>query len=309
MPPQRAEQDASRHPRRPRGRRPGSRRPTRWWLDKLRQRAEGVQDELDLREPLTFASEVERDAAVRFFNAAYRAEESGLRQAHVLSDEMAALDPELAEALRLYGDEEGWHRELLVEFLDYLGGDVRPMGRVTGLFYDLYARAERMETIMLTNLMFETIGSTTYRLTLRNVDHPALKQMLRILTRDEAFHVPLNVHFMREVLRRKPELSRRRLQLLYSTLFVALVASTVASRRRAKAFDGLSVQELARAYAEQLAGLFLHEEDLALRPPRWLLRLVGIRDDELDAITSQVATSVAAAEASADRTAVTVTSL
>jgi hypothetical protein len=166
-----------------------------------------------------------------------------------------------------------------------------------------------METIMLTNLMFETIGSTTYRLTLRNVEHPAVKQMLRILTRDEAFHVPLNVHFMREVMRRKPELSRRRLQLLYSSLFVALVASTVASRRRAKAFDGLSVKELARAYSEQLAGLFLHEEDLQLKPPRWLLRLVGIRDDELDAITSSVATNVAAAEASADRAKVVVTSL
>ena len=290
-------------------RRPGSNRPTRWWLDKLRQRAEGAYDELDLSEPLAFGTEAERDAAVRFFNAAYRAEESGLRQAHALADEMAELDPELAEALHLYGDEEGWHRELLVEFLDYLGGEVRPMGTVTGLFYRLYARAERMETIMLTNLMFETIGSTTYRLTLRNAEHPAIKQMLRILTRDEAFHVPLNVHFMREVLRRKPDMSRRRLQVVYSTLFVALVASTVASRRRAKAFDKLTVQELARAYAEQLAGLFLHEEDLALRPPFWLLRLVGIRDDELETITSQVATSVAAAEASADRASVTVTSL
>ena len=299
MPPQSGERDGETSPsgRAPTRRRPGSVRPTGWWLDKLRQRAEGVYDELDLSEPIAFASEAERDAAVRFFNAAYRAEESGLRQAHVLSDEMAALDTELAEALRLYGDEEGWHRELLVEFLDYLGGEVRPMGKITGTFYKLYARAERMETIMLTNLMFETIGSTTYRLTLRNAEHPAIKQMLRILTRDEAFHVPLNVHFMREVMQRKPELSRRRLQWLYSGLFVALVASTVASRRRAKAFDKLSVQELARAYAEQLAGLFLHEDDLALEPPRWLLRLVGIRDDELDAITSHVGTSVAAAAA------------
>lgn len=310
MPPPSGERDGetSRGGRAP-NRRPGSRRPTRWWLDKLRQRAEGEQDELDLSHPLEFASEAERDAAVRFFNAAYRAEESGLRQAHALSEEMAALDPELAEALRLYGDEEGWHRELLVAFLDYLGGEVRPMGTVTGTFYKLYARAERMETIMLTNLMFETIGSTTYRLTLRNAEHPAIKQMLRILTRDEAFHVPLNVHFMREVIQRKPELSRRRLQWLYSTLFVALVASTVASRRRAKAFDKLSVRELARAYAEQLAGLFLHEDDLALEPPRWLLHLVGIRDDELDQITSHVATSVAAAAASADRSSVSVTSL
>ncbi|MEQ9322689.1 MAG: hypothetical protein RIF41_26220, partial [Polyangiaceae bacterium] len=127
MPPHSAERDddTSRARRASTRRRPGSVRPTRWWLEKLRQRAEGAYDELDLSEPITFATEAERDAAVRFFNAAYRAEESGLRQAHALSDEMAALDDELAEALRLYGDEEGWHRELLVEFLEYLGGEVR----------------------------------------------------------------------------------------------------------------------------------------------------------------------------------------
>src|SRR5690606_32166716 len=173
-----------------------STRPTSWWLGKLRQRAENMYEEkLELDEPIPF-TDAEREAAIRFFNAAYRAEESGLRQAHVLAEEMERLDPELAEALRLYGNEEGWHRELLTEFLAHIGGDVRPMGRITGTFYKLYARAQRMETIMLTNLMFETIGSTTYRMTLRHAEHRAVRQMLAILTRDEAFHVPLNVHFI-----------------------------------------------------------------------------------------------------------------
>ena len=284
-------------------------RPTSWWLDKLRQRSDDMYEEqLDLSEPIVFSDDAERDAAVRFFNAAYRAEESGINQAHVLAEEMRALDPELADALELYGNEEGWHRELLIEFLDYIGGEVRPMGTITKTFYSLYARAERMETIMLTNLMFETIGSTTYRMTLRHAKHPAVRQMLTILTRDEAFHVPLNVHFMREVLRRKPNVSRRRLQFIYHLLFVTLVASTIASRRRAKRFDNISVGDLARAYAEQLAGLFTHEHDLGLTPPRWLLKLLGIHD-KLDQITDRVATSVAAAAASADRRQVVVTAL
>jgi hypothetical protein len=267
------------------------------------------EESLDLSEPIPFADEAERDAAIRFFNAAYRAEESGLRQAHELAAEMEKLDPELAEALRLYGNEEGWHRELLTEFLAHIGGDIRPMGLITGLFYKLYAKAERMETIMLTNLMFETIGSTTYRMTLRHAKHRSVRQMLAILTRDEAFHVPLNVHFIRELLRRKPEVSRARLTFIYQLLFVTLVASTIASRRRAQKFDHIPLKDLARAYAEQLAGLFLHEKDLALEPPHWLLRLLGIDRDELEHITEKVAISVAAAEASADRQKVVVTAL
>jgi hypothetical protein len=289
---------------------PAASRPTSWWLDKLRQRASTMYDDkLDLSQPIEFASEAERDAAIRYFNAAYRAEESGLAQAHVLAEQMRADDPDLAEALRLYGNEEGWHRELLTEFLAYLGGDVRPMGTITGTFYKLYAKAERMESIMLANLMFETIGSTTYRLTLRTAEHPAVRQMLTILTRDEAFHVPLNVHFIREVLRRTPDSARPRLRLLYNLLFVALLLSSWASRRRAQKFDKLPVEVLMRAYAEQLAGLFLHEKDLDMKPPRWLLRLVGIRSDELDGIRERVAVSVAAAEASADRSRVSVTAL
>lgn len=285
-------------------------RPTSWWLDKLRMRAENMYDEhLELSEPIPFETEVERDAAIRFFNAAYRAEESGLRQAHELAGDMEKIDPELAEALRLYGDEEGWHRELLVEFLDHIGGAIRPMGKITGTFYKLYGKAERMETIMLTNLMFETIGSTTYRLTLRHAKHKSVRQMLAILTRDESFHVPLNVHFMRRILAERPRTSRRRLQFIYNLLFVTLVASTIASRRRAYAFDRIPLKVLSRAYAEQLAGLFLHEKDLQLLPPRWLLRMLGMTRDDIERIAREAAISLAAAEASADRTKVQVSAL
>jgi len=266
-------------------------------------------EHLDLSRPIPFESEVERDAAVRFFNAAYRAEESGLRQAHELAQEWESIDPDLAEALRLYGDEEGWHRELLTEFLEHIGGEIRPMGKVTGTFYKLYARAERMETIMLTNLMFETIGSTTYRLTLRYAKDKAVRQMLAILTRDEAFHVPLNVHFMRRVLAERPPRDRWRLKLIYQTMFVVLVASTIASRRRAQPFDQIPLKTLARAYAKELAGLFLHEEELDLRPPRWLLRLLGFDRKDVAKMANDAAISLAAAEASADRTKVVVTAL
>src|SRR5678815_5491421 len=118
---------------------PPASRPTAWWLAMLRRRAERMYDEeLRLDEPIQWSSEEERTAAIAFFNAAFRAEESGLTQAHTLADEVAAWDPDLAECLRLYGNEEGWHRKLLTEFLAYLGGEVRPMGRVTGTFYKVY---------------------------------------------------------------------------------------------------------------------------------------------------------------------------
>src|SRR5262249_7566704 len=148
-------------------------RSTGWWLSALRRRRERMYEEgLDLTRPVSWESDEEHRAAVAFFNAAFRAEESGLRQAHELADEIAQMDPDLAETLRLYGDEEGWHRELLTDFLQFLGGEVRPMGRVTRTFYKLYGRAKKMESIVLVNLMFETIGSTTYRMALSRVKHP-----------------------------------------------------------------------------------------------------------------------------------------
>jgi hypothetical protein len=259
--------------------------------------------------PIAWRSPAEQRAAIRFFNAAFRAEESGLRQAHELARELAAVDPELAEALRLYGNEEGWHRELLTDFLAFLGGEITPMGRVTGLLYRLYGRAERMESIVLTNLMFETIGSTTYRLALGRVDHPAARRMLTILTRDESFHVPLNVHFLRRVLARRPAHARRRLWLIHRLLFLSLLALPLASRPKAREFDGIGKLELSRAYACALAALFTREPDLGLSPPPFVLFLLGIRDRDFGALDTAIPTSVEAAERAAERENVAVTAL
>jgi hypothetical protein len=277
-------------------------RPTRWWKEALERRAERMYEEhLDWSEPVAFASEEERRACIRFFNAAYRAEESGLTQAHELADEVMAIDPELADCLRLYGNEEGWHRELLEEFLGRIGGEVAPMGRITGTFYKVYGQAEDLETIMLTNLMFETIGATTYRLALARVRQPVIRQMLTILTRDESFHVPLNVHFIRQVLPGLSPLRRVKLRAVYHTVYGALLASAAASRRVAKAFDHISFGELSRAYVENLGRLFLHEEDLALRPLPPLLWAFGTTTSRLKKSGAVDAISLAAAEAAIDR--------
>ncbi len=275
----------------------------------LERRAGKMHDEsLDLSTPIEWSSEEERLAALKFFNAAFRAEESGLRQAHELASEVAAWDPTLSRVLELYGNEEGWHRELLTSFLGFLGGSVQPMGRVTRTFYSLYARAKRMETIVLTNLMFETIGATTYRLALGKVKHPAARQMLTILTRDESFHVPLNVHFLRQILLRKPE-AKKRLRVVFVLLFASLLLLPLASRPKAKAFDNISTLELMRAYGEYLGRLFANEPELGLEPPRLLLRLVGVENRELTKNDELTVTSIEAAELAADRGAVSVTAL
>lgn len=288
----------------------GSTRPTAWWLAMLQKRAERMGDErLDLSEPIVWSSELERRAAIAFFNAAFRAEESGLAQAHGLAAQVLASDPELAACLRLYGDEEGWHRALLTEFLAYLGGEIRPMGRVTSTFYKLYGRAKSLESIVLTNLMFETIGSTTYRLALGRARHPAVRQMLTILTRDESFHVPLNVHFLRAALARAPKSARPKLLVIYHALFVALLASAAASRRRAKDFDRIPFGVLAKAYAEQLGKLFLHESDLAFRPSSLLLRLFGLDPAELATSEDDSVVSIRAAERAVERERVVVGAL
>lgn len=266
---------------------------------------EYVEPDAEIR----WSSPEEQQAAVRFFNAAFRAEESGLTQAHQLAHTVAEWDPDLAEVLRLYGNEEGWHRELLTAFLDRIGGSITPMGRVTRTFYRLYGRAERMETIVLTNLMFETIGATTYRLALRNVAQGPARRMLTILTRDESFHVPLNVHFLRQILRRASPHARTRLRLLYQLLFVSLTLLPLASRPKARAFDRISTLELSRAYAEQLAQLFAREHDLDFPPPRWVLRALGLSPERLGNAVDLPVTSVEAAERAAERDAVQVTPL
>jgi hypothetical protein len=133
--------------------------------------------------------------------------------------------------------------------------------------------------------------------------------MLTILTRDESFHVPLNVHFLREALGRAAPATRLRLQALYHLLFVALLASSAASRRRAQAFDRIPFAELSTAYAEHLARLFLHESDLRFTPSAALLRLFGLDRDTLAAAEDLSAVSIEAAERAVDRAQVSVTAL
>jgi hypothetical protein len=267
------------------------------------------EEKLDWSQPVIFASPEEKEACVRFFNAAYRAEESGKAQALALAESVREWDAELAECLVLYGNEEGWHRELLEEFLHRVGGTIRPMGRVTGTFYRVYAQAKDMETIMLTNLMFETIGSTTYRMALGRVgQRSVVRQMLTILTRDESFHVPLNVHFIRQILARTGPLRRAKLTAIYHAVYLALIGSAYASRRVAQDFDHLSFKELSTAYVENLGRLFLHESDLRLRPAPLLLRAFGL-DTRALASAEASAISVAAAEAAIDRERVAVTAL
>jgi len=287
-----------------------SERSTGWWLSALRRRRERMHyEKLDLSQPVEWESEAERTAAVAFFNAAFRAEESGLRQAHELADEIAQVDADLAETLRLYGDEEGWHRELLTEFLDHIGGQIKPMGRVTGTFYKLYGRAKRMESIVLVNLMFETIGSTTYRLALSRVKHPAIRPMLTILTRDESFHVPLNVHFLKHAMKGKSASSRLRLRMLYKLMFLALLGSAYASRRKAAAFDKISFNELAAAYAEHLAALFAKEPELGFFPPPFVLAALGIDGKGLATSEAAKRVSVEEAERAIDRESTVVSAL
>jgi len=254
-------------------------RSTQFWLEALRRRRARIEGDAPFSsEPIHFDSELEREAAVRFFNAALRAEESGLTQAHALAEQFEPLDSDLAEVLRLYGDEEGWHKQLLLEFLPLFGGEVRPMGRVTRTFYRLYGRAKRIDTILLTNLMFETIGATTYRLALGTVKEPQAQLMLRVLAQDEAFHIPLNVHFLRQAILRdgQPE---ARLKWVFLLLYLSLGLLPWASRPKARAFDRISAPVLALAYLEALGKVFESETGLGLRPPRWprslLRRIVG----------------------------------
>lgn len=283
-------------------------RPTTWWRSALERRAVRMHDEyVDLSQPVPFSSELERRAAIKFFNAAFRAEESGLRQAHELADEVAVWDPDLSAVLKLYGSEEGWHRELITSYLDYLGGSVQPMGKTTRLLYRLYARARRMETIVLLNLMFETIGATTYRLALRRVTYPSARHMLTILTRDESFHVPLNVHFLKRIRERDP-VAFRRLRPVFQLTFCALLLLPFASRPKAKEFDRIERRELSRAYAEQLGRVFAGEPELGLVPPRWLLWLFGVDTKAFSNDRGSV-TSAFAAEQAENREDVEVTAL
>jgi hypothetical protein len=277
-------------------------RPTSWWLRTLRQRRESMYDhDGDPIEPVQFADEAERVACISFFTAALRAEESGSSQAERLSDEVRKWDPDLAECLKLYGDEELWHRGLIEDFLKSIGGTVQPLGGLTGFFYRSYAAARDLPTIMLTNLMFEVIGSTTYRIALGRVKHPAARKLLVILARDESFHVPLNVHFIREMRRHRKSgwVETAKLRSIYWVVFWMLLASAKASRRVAQRFDGITFAELSRAYAENLARLFVHEADLRFEPPWAVMKLFKLEQGEL--LRGENVLSAEAAEAAARR--------
>jgi hypothetical protein len=286
-------------------------RSTAWWLQALKRRQQTMYDHDDeLFVPIRFASDAERIACGGFFNAALRAEESGASQAERLAGVVRRWDPALAECLQLYGAEEAWHRGLVERFLRHIGCEVRPIRGVTRLFYNTYARARDLPTIMLTNLMFEVIGSTTYRIALgRAVAEPAVHRMLTILARDESFHVPLNVHFIREMLRhRQPSrLRMMKLHAVYQLVFWLLIASAAASRPVAQPFDHIRLGELTRAYAENLARLFLRESDLRFAPPSLALRFFGLRRGQL--LEGDDILSAAAAEAAADRASVVITAL
>ena len=83
-----------------------------------------------------------------------------------------------------------------------------------------------------------------------------------------------------------------------------LITSSTTSRRITQSFDGISFAELSRAYAKNLARLFLHKDDLKLRPPWLALRLFRLRKRQLE--EGENILSTAAAEASARRSDVRV---
>jgi hypothetical protein len=269
------------------------------------------EETLNLCNPVAFANAEEREACIRFFNAAYRAEESGKAQAHALADRVRAWDVDLAECLVLYGDEEGWHRQLLESFMAHIGGEIRPMRALTKAMYDGYGQAKRMDTIVLTNLMFETIGSTTYRIALGRVHDPLVRQMLTILTRDESFHVPLNVHFLKEILRHEPRRrgDRMRRRAVAGAVHMGLVASAYRSRKAAAAFDKIGLTELATAYLSNLACIFESEPELGVRTPRLLLRSFGVSRIDVTNGARESITNEEAAIRAADRSKVEVSAL
>jgi rubrerythrin len=258
-----------------------ARRTTQFWLEALERRRTRIETHAPLeRAPIEFQSEEERIAAVRFFNAALRAEESGYSKASELSARFQETDPDLSRVLALYGKEEAWHHDLITELLPRLGGEVSNMGKVTRTFYRLYGRAKSMDTILLTNLMFETIGASTYRLALSTVKEPTLRSMLQTLAQDEAFHVPLNVHFLREVACHG-KAPRWGLRLVFRTLHWSLLLLPWASRPKARAFDQLGAIALSKAYAEALHKVFDSAPELGLRLPRWPERVLGWAESQL----------------------------
>jgi hypothetical protein len=143
---------------------------------------------------------------------------------------------------------------------------------------------------------------------LRKQEHPAVKAMLTILTRDEAFHVPLNVHFVRRALEGKSALTRARLGVVFHVVFAALVALPIRSRPKTGAFDRLGKKELARGYARELARVFRGDPGIKLEPPRWIERVLGLTEKDRE-LEGPAITSNEAVDRAAERDRVQVTAL
>ena len=92
-------------------------------------------------------------------------------------------------------------------------------------------------------------------------------------------------------------------------MFVALLGSAYASRRKAGAFDKIAFRELAHAYAEHLAALFAAEPELGFNAPPFVLGLLGIDPKTLAHSEAARRVSVEEAEKAVDRDSTLVTAL
>ncbi len=174
------------------------------------------------------------------------------------------------------GSEEGWHKELIVEYPSVPGRCAAPMGRTTRPLHSLYAQARRMRNHRSRNLMLETIGATTYRLALRHAEYPSARHMLTILTPvTNRFTSRSTLAHSSASVRARSLRAFRRLRPIFHLTSSRSCSLPFASRPKAKAFDRIERAELSRAYAEQL-GRVLPVSWAGLMPARWLLRWFGV---------------------------------
>jgi hypothetical protein len=136
---------------------------------------------------------------------------------------------------------------------------------------------------------------------LAHIEQASVREMLSVSAKDESFHVPLNVYFLRRFLTTAEPRARLRLQRLFHLSFLGLLLLPLASRPKSRQFDGLGTRQLMRGYAEQLARVFLRESDLEFEPPWWALRLLGIPKHAVLNAADFHLTSDALAELAADR--------
>ena len=189
-----------------------------------------------------------RRAALKFFNAAFRAEgrvspgpRAGGRGRH--------WDPELSEVLRLYGTKRAGTASCSPFLTDSAGSgangarDAHPLRGVRA--------AKRMDTIVLTNLMFETIGSTTYRRARQRLPAGGAPHA-HDLTRDEPFTSHSTCICLRRVLERDPSCSSIAATLL--VVFASLVLFAFGQPPKAS-LDRIETRALIRRYALELAAV------------------------------------------------------